>query len=687
MECDKAKRLSYTARAVEIVGKMSLEEKVRLMSGKIVIEEVMADFANPTVENHYNSFPYPAGGNERLGVSEMKFCDGPRGVVCGQSTCFPVSMARGATFDTELEERVGEAIAKEIRAYGGNLFAGVCINNPYNPGWGRSQEVYGEDSFHLGAMGQAVIRGVQKHNVMACVKHFAFNSMENARFKVDVSADPRTEREVYLRHFKDCVDAGAAAVMSAYNKYRGSHCGHSAYLLKEVLKKEWGFDGFVMSDFVWGIRDTVAAATAGLDIEMCNTNFYGAKLVDAVKAGKVPESDIDEAALRIVRTLIAFASAKDPQEYPKSLIACEAHRRLALEVAEKSLTLLKNEGGILPFSKKSVKRLAIVGSLADAENTGDWGSSRVFPPYAIRPKAGLARLLPDCEILHGDGSDPRRDAELARDADAAVIVVGYSHDDEGEFVEEEGMAASVGGDRKKSLGLHPEDIALIQAVCAANPKSVVVLVGGNMIMVEEWKKDASAILMAYYPGMEGGTAIARVLFGEVNPSGKLPFAVPARQSDLPEVDWEAERITYGYYHGYQKLQKEGCPVSYPYGFGLSYTSFGLSDAAFSVGGDSVTASCRVSNEGSREGDEVLQLYVGFSHSMVDRPVKALLGFARVNLKPGESKRVSIACPIEKLKWYNPKTKVWELERMEYEAYLGRSSADEDSLRGSFFVKA
>lgn len=684
MGCDKETRLSYTAEAAAIVAKMSLEEKVFLMSGKVVLDELMADFVSPNAEHHYNVRPYPAGGNERLGVPEMRFCDGPRGVVCSQSTCFPATMGRGATFDAELEERVGEAIAKEIRAHGGNLFGGVCINNPYNPGWGRSQEVYGEDSFHLGAMGSALVAGVQRHNVIACIKHFAFNSMENARFKVDVSADPRTEREVYLRHFKDCVDAGAAAVMSSYNKYRGSHCGHSAYLLKDVLKGEWGFDGFVMSDFVWGIRDTVEPAKAGLDIEMCDTKYYGAKLVRAVESGEVPMADIDESALRIVRTLLAFSRAKDPQAYPASLIACGEHRRLALEVAEKSMTLLKNDGEVLPFSKEGVKRLAVVGRLADAENIGDYGSSRVFPPYVVSPRSGLAALLPGCEILCDEGGDPGRAAGLAASADAAVIVVGYSHDDEGEYINDSSIGGvTIGGDRKASLGLHPADVELVRAVCAANPKSVVVLIGGSMIMVEEWKAVAPAILMAYYPGMEGGAAIARTLFGDNNPGGKLPFVLPARESDLPTVDWEAESIAYGYYHGYQKLQKEGVRPSFPYGFGLSYTSFRLSDCAFELDSGALVASCTLRNEGARRGDEVVQLYAGFSRSKVDRPRKALVGFERASLGPGESRRISIRCPLERLAFYDASAGGWELERITYEAYIGTSSADEDCVAGCF----
>lgn len=271
----KEKRLQFTEKAQQIVDRMTLEEKVYLMSGNLSLQDMMADAMGEA--SHYNAKPYPAGGNEKEGVAPMLFCDGPRGVVCGtgESTCFPVTMCRGASFDAELEEEIGHAIGREVRGHGGNLFAGVCINLPYNPGWGRSQEVYGEDSFALGHMGAALVRGVQDEDVMACVKHYAFNSMEISRFKVSVDCERRTEREVYLPHFKECVDAGAASIMSSYNLYKGIHCGHSDYLLRKVLKEEWDFDGFVMSDFIWGVKDTAEAGNGGQDMEMCCTQFSG----------------------------------------------------------------------------------------------------------------------------------------------------------------------------------------------------------------------------------------------------------------------------------------------------------------------------------------------------------------------------------------------------------------------------
>lgn len=689
MKCTKEYRLSFTDKAKDIISQMTLEEKVFLMGGWIgAVPGVVDNMANPGM--HYNYTPYGAGGCERLGLKPMLFCDGPRGVVCGtgKSTCFPVSMLRGASFDTELEYKIGRAIGREVLAHGGNLFAGVCINLPYNPGWGRSQETYGEESFAIGQMGSSLARGVQEENVIACVKHFAFNSMEISRFKVSVDCDRRTEREVYLPHFKDCVDAGAASIMSAYNKYKGMHCGHNDYLLKKVLKEEWDFDGFVMSDFVWGIRDTLEAANGGQDMEMCWTHVFGPKLVEAVKNGLVPEARIDDAALRIVRTLIAFEAAREeagnlPTE---EVIGCKEHIDLALQSAREGITLIQNNG-LLPLDKKKIKKLAVIGKLADKANIGDHGSSRVYPAYVVTPLEGLKLLAPETELIYCDGSDTAAAINAAKEADAVVFVVGLDHDDEGEYVEPQGDEANnfdaMGGDRKDSLGLHQDEIDLINAVAPANKNSAVVLIGGNMLMISPWYKEVSAVLMAYYPGQEGGRAIAEILFGEVNPSGKLPFVLPYDENDLPKVKWDTVSQWYDYYHGYTKLDIEGVKPLRPYGFGLSYTTFSFSDASFTADTDKLLAACTVKNTGSRAGTEVVQLYVGFKNSSVSRPVKLLRGFKRVSLEPGESARVTIDCPIEKLKYYNPRTAAFELEHMEYEAYIGSSSGDEDLLKGGF----
>lgn len=690
MRATKAYRLAMTEKAKELVSKMTLEQKVSLMSGNIDITKMTREQLGGMMEamtdpkNHYNVTPYEAGGIEDIGLPPMKFVDGPRGVVCGndQTTCFPVSMARGATFDPELEEKVGHCIGRETRAFGGNLFAGVCINMPYNPGWGRSQETYGEETYQIGQMGAALVRGVQDEDVMACVKHYAFNDMENARFKCSVTCDQRTEKEVFLPHFKDCVDAGAASIMSSYNRYNGVQCGHHNYLLNQVLKKEWDFDGFVMSDFCWGVLDTVEAANGGQDMEMLWTQYFGDRLVKAVQDGFVPEEKIDEAALRIVRTILAFD--KDHKEYDMSVVGCKEHIAVAKEAAEKGITLVKNNG-VLPLDKAATKKIALIGKLGDTANIGDHGSSWVRPPYVVTPKQGLEAANPDSEVIYCDGSDVEAAKEAAKAADAVIFVVGFNHDDEGEFVsadQAENYTGAMGGDRKETLGLHADDIALIQAVAPENEKNCVVLIGGNMIMMTEWYDAVSSVIMAYYPGMEGGTALAEILYGDVNPSGKLPFVVPVKESDLPYVDWEATDQYYEYYHGYTRLEKNGVKPLVPYGFGLSYTTFAVSDVTAAVNGDTLEVTAKVKNTGARAGDEVLQMYVGFEHSAVDRPVKQLRGFKRVHLEAGEEKTVAITTPLEKLKWYDPSHREWKLEHMDYTIYAGTSADNSDLITTS-----
>ncbi len=690
MRATKEYRAQFTEEARKIVDQMSLEEKVDLMSGNIdlskltpeIMAKILSDMAGDETK-HYNVTPYAAGGNDRFALPAMKFVDGPRGVVCGnwQSTCFPVSMARGATFDPALEEEIGHAIGREARAFDGNLFAGVCINMPYHPGWGRSQETYGEETNHIGAMGAALVRGVQDEDVMACVKHFAFNNMENARFKVSVTCDQRTEKEVFLPHFKDCIDAGAASIMSSYNRYNGVHAGHHHYLLTEVLKKDWDFDGFVMSDFIWGVRDTVEAANGGQDMEMMATQLFGQKLLKAVQDGFVPEERINDAALRIVRTILAFD--RGHKEYDMSVVGCPEHIALAKKAAEEAITLIKNEN-ILPFDKKKVRKLAVIGSLGNQQNIGDHGSSMVRPAYVVTPVEGLKAANPDCEVIFDDATDLEKAKETAADADAVVFVVGYNHDDEGEFVsteKSENYLGGIGGDRKESLGLHENEIELLKQVAPVNPNHAVVLIGGNMIMMNEWYDIANSILMAYYPGQEGGTAIAEILYGDVNPSGKLPYVVPLKESDLPCVDWEATDQYYEYYHGYTRLDKNGVKPLIPYGFGLSYTTYEQSAPEVRIEGNQLVAAVKVKNTGDRAGNEIVQIYAGYENSAIDRPLRQLCGFQRVRLDRGEEKTAEVRIPLEKLKWYNPLRRAWELEDMEYTIYAGSSEALED-LKGT-----
>ncbi len=673
------------AKAGELLAQMSLREKVHQMSGDTPLLSGAIEMYRA-----YNTRPLPAGENLRLGIPGIRFSDGPRGVVMYHSTCFPVSMARGATWDVELEERVGDAIGVEARSQGANFFGGVCINLLRHPAWGRAQETYGEDPFHLGEMGAALVRGVQRH-IMACVKHYAANSIENSRHRVDVQMDERTLREVYLPHFRRCIDAGAASVMGAYNKVNGTYCCHHRHLLREVLKEEWGFEGFVISDFLFGVREARAAVQGGLDIEMPFTWRFGRTLRRLVEKGQLAEALVDEAVLRILRQKIRFAQVGEPERYGPQAVVSDAHRALAREVAQASMVLLRNDpvppGGVplLPVDRRQVRRMALLGRLAAKPNTGDVGSSQVRPPYVVTPLEGLqAAAGQGMDLVFDDGRRVSRAVAAAQAADLAVVVAGLTRRDEGE------NALGGRGDRT-SLRLSRHDESLILAVAEAQPRTVVVLMGGGPIITEAWRAHVPAMLMAWYPGMEGGHALADLLFGEVNPSGRLPCVFPRSGDQLPFFDANASAIVCDRYHGYRLMDRDGHAPAFAFGFGLSYTRFGYSNLRLSAdeiaadGG--LTVYVDVANLGERAGAEVVQLYVGAEGSAVDRPPKELKAFARVHLAPGETRTVELVLPAQRLAYYDDEgATAWAVEPVRYHAYVGSSSRPEDLLHASFCIR-
>ncbi len=657
---------------------MTLDEKVHEMSGN------MGVLGLPVMLVRYNYRTFDAGGSRRLGIPPLRFTDGPHGVALGNSTCFPVAAARGATFDTDLEERVGEAMGIEARVQGANLFGGVCINVLRHPGWGRAQETYGEDPHHLGAMGVAAVTGLQRH-VMACIKHFACNSIEESRFKVDVRVDERTLREVYLPHFKRCVDAGAAAVMSAYNRVNGPYCGHSRNLLREILKDEWGFKGFVVSDFVFGLYYGKAGVEAGLDVEMPLTRCYGRKLRRLVQSGEASEDLIDDAVGRILRQKDRFAGIGQTAGKADLKPACPEHGALAREAAGKAIVLLKNESDTLPLSRERIKKIAVLGPLADKPNIGDKGSSQVRPPYVVTPLEGIRKAATGAiEVVYDDGGNPARAADLAREADVAIIVVGLTAKEEGEYF----PFPPMGGDRT-NLDLPAAHEDLIRRVAEASDRCVVILEGGSAITMGAWKDRVPAILMAWYPGMEGGHAIAEILFGNINPSGKLPMTFPKTTEQLVDFDKRAAQVTYGYHHGYRHFDVEKLEPEFPFGFGLSYTRYGYDNLRLDedrVGPqDRIRAGVEVTNTGTVAGEEVVQLYVGCRGSEVERPVKELKGFTRVALEPGETKTVGLEIDVTDLAFYDVGAKTWRVETTDYTVLVGGSSCTRDLLDASFAV--
>jgi len=644
----------------------------------------------------YHESPFHAARVPRVGLPGIAFSDGPRGVVIGNATCFPVSMARGATWDPDLEERVGDAIGRELRASGATLYGGVCVNLLRHPAWGRAQETYGEDPHHVGELGAALVRGIQRH-AMATVKHFAVNSMENARFRVDVRIDDVALHEVYLPHFRRIVDEGAACVMSAYNRLNGTYCGDHHGLLTEILRDEWGFDGFVISDWIFGMRDAAESVRAGLDIEMPYRMVRAAHLPAALRDGTASWDDVRAAVTRVVSTLLRFDAVLSAPAPEPETIGADEHVALAREVAGRSVVLLRNElvagRPVLPLDAPSLRSIAVNGPLADRVNLGDGGSSDVFSLDNVTVLAGIAAAAPHAEIVHRAGDELDDAIEAARNADVAIVVVGYTADDEGEFIGDpgidlrhlfperdddelaerfraeprlptirpehvrsrHGLGFSVGGDRL-SLLVGEHDEALIRAVAAANARTVVVLQAGSAVIVSGWIDRVPAVVQAWYGGQQAGHGLADVLFGTVNPSARLPFTVPTDPSHLPHFDREADAIDYDLWHGWWRAERLGERPQFPFGFGLSYTSFEISATSVEDVDGCLRVSCTVANTGERDGADVVQVYARYGDG--GTAPSRLMGFRRVEVPAAGSVRVSIDVPRTRLARRDPVTKSW-----------------------------
>ena len=684
------------ARARALLAQLSTPEKLGLLDGDTPFWAGMADIA---LRNASHRHPWPAGQLPRLGLTGLHFVDGPRGVVLtGGATTFPVPMARGASWNPELEERIGTAIAKEARSFGANWVAAVCINLLRHPGWGRAQETYGEDPLHVGALGAAMTRGLERHAI-ACVKHFALNSIDSSRFLVDVQASPRVLHELYLPHFRDCVEAGAGSVMSAYNRVNGRWCGENPELLETILKRRWGFQGFVVTDFIFGLRDGVAGLLAGQDLEMPFRMIFQGSLPEALAQGRLPMARIDDAVLRQLRVQLRVPAGT----YPPALRRCPEHLALARESARQAIVLLRNERAVLPLGP--LGSLAVIGSLAATANLGDRGSSDTRPPAGavVTPLEGLRAARPDLPIHHDAGGDPAAAAALAARCEAAVVVAGLDWRLEGEHIHPGDIApilaqipppdgllrqpawprlrplwqrftsqiawltsyanARQGGDfaagDRTELRLPAEQVALIRAVAAANPRTVVVLMGGGAILCSEWDQLVPGLVLLWYPGEQGGHALADVLFGAVSPCGRLPFTIPTSAAALPPFEPRAPRVVYDLWHGYRRLQRLGEAAAYPFGFGLSYSSFARSDAqaVLQRGSDEgawVELTVRVCNSGERAAAEVVQVYLEPPGVLEERPRRCLVAFQRLSLEPGESRRLRLAIPLRRLACFDAK---------------------------------
>jgi beta-glucosidase len=654
---------------------LTLEEKASLMHGVSIL---------PT-DGTWQSTSLP-----EKGIPGFRMLDGPKGV--GRSstivpiangsktTAFPVAVARSATWNQELERRVGAAMAQEARAVGADTLLAPGMNLAWHPLSGRNQDYYGEDPFLAGEIGVAFVRGVQETGVIATAKHFTANHIENTRLDVNAIIDERTLRENFLPQFRKVVQEGAVgAVMSAYNQLNGAYCAENVSLLGEILKHEWDFPGFVMSDFLWGTYNTVPSALAGLDVEMQTPQIYGEPIVRAVEDGELEVSNVDEHVRRILRAQLCYELDSNPAVPDESKLETDETIALAREVATKSITLLRNQADFLPLSKSRAESIVLVGPLADVENIGDArGSSAVRSSEVVTIAEGLlARtdVASTIELIAGDLMDADDQAKVT-DADVVIVAVGLTDEDEGEGQVGPPLTELGAGDRE-TYGLPEDDAVFLANVLALNENIVVILEGGSAIDLSAWFEDTRAVIMAWYPGVQGGHSIADVLLGDANPSGRLPVSFPKSLSDLQMFPGEALEVEYQSYHGYQRLDRNGVSPFLPFGFGLSYTTFeygGLSAASQTeAGAQVIRLTFTLSNTGTRAGVETAQVYAGAVDSTIDRPVRKLVGFTQTSLEAGESATVQISVPVHELAYYEVGTG-WVVEPGAYKLEVGPNVA-------------
>lgn len=636
----------------KILSEMTTEEKAALVSG--------TDFM------YTNAIP-------RLGVPALSMADGPHGLrkqkgeqdngtaQSEPATSFPTAAATASSWNPENTRRMGEAIGRECRHYGVHVLLGPGVNIKRNPLCGRNFEYFSEDPLLSGAMGAAEVQGVQSQGVGVSVKHFALNNSENYRFMGDSVVDERAMREIYLKSFERVVRQGQpATVMCAYNRINGVYCSENRWLLTDVLRKDWGFDGVVMTD--WGaVHERVSGLKAGLDLEMPgDTAICRRWILDGVADGSLPEAVLDEAVRNILKLIDTYVT---DQAAPKADF--DAHHVLAAEIAEDSAVLLKNEG-CLPLS--SIEKVLIVGDLFEKMRYQGAGSSMISPARLTTPKDAFDQRNISYRWCRGYAENEtearpaliREAVEKAADAETILIFAGLTDYQESE-----------GADREH-MRLPDNQLALIEAVCGTGKPVVVVLFGGAVVELP-FADRVNAILHMFLPGQNGGTAVLRLLLGECTPGGRLAETWPETGGEIPFVDAFGKTTQEIYresvYVGYRYYQTAGKRVRYPFGYGLSYTDFHWSHMTIAEENGVVAVACDVANTGEYAGAEVVQLYVKGPKTAVFKPEKELRGFQKVYLAPGETKTVTITVPLTELRYYHTKAQRWVLETGDYEFQL------------------
>lgn len=658
---------SVEVRVEDLLARMTLTEKV---------EQMATD--KPDFTAFFSVFgPFVTTENKRLGIPPFKATGSSRGATA-LATAFPVSIARGASWNPELEYRVHDAIGKEATAFGMNILLSPTVNLLRHPGWGRAQETYGEDTFHLGEMAVNAVSGIQ-NNLMSQIKHFALNSVEENRFQINHIVDERTLREIYLPHFKRAIDeSNVASVMSSYNRVNGEYMSENRHILNDILKEEWGFDGFVMSDWIHGVNSTANAANNGLDIEMPTAKYFTKdKLLGAIAGNDIAEETIDNINRRILKRKFEWGLFESLPKGNKKDIKSPEHRQLALDAARESITLLKNRHKALPLDRDNLSDIVVMGNSANQMRLGDLGSSQVWDIFGTTPLAGIRQQAGNVKVSSYTHNNTWFASWHALFADAVIVVASLNAWDEGEWIPETDFLG-LGGDRR-DLSLHPEDVAIIKAAARFNQRVIVVIEAGSAVTMGDWIDDVEAVVMAWYPGVKGGQAIGEVMFGDVNPSGKTPVTFPVDESQLYTFGSLDAEVEYGFFQGYRYYDKLNLAPQFPFGHGLSYTTFEYNQVdvtSQNINGDDVfVVNVEVTNAGDKAGAEVVQVYTGYGNSSVERAERDLKGFKKISLAANETKTVSIQVPHTSLRYYDVDTAAWVLEDISYRMEIGSSSRD------------
>ena len=714
LSCGQAERKAETP--VYLDESRPLEERVEDALSRMTLEE--------KVKILHAQSKFSSAGVPRLGIPDLWTTDGPHGIrpevlwdewsqagwTNDSCVAFPALTCLAATWSEEMSALYGKSIGEEARYREKDVLLGPGVNIYRTPLNGRNFEYMGEDPYLASRMVVPYIQEVQKNGVAVCVKHFALNNQESLRHQYDAIIDDRTLNEIYLPAFKAAVQEGGAwSIMGAYNLYKGQHLCHNQYILNDILKKDWGFDGAVISDW-GGCHDTDQAITNGLDLEfgtwtdgltMGATNGYDAyyladPYLERLRDGRASEEVLNEKARRVLRLNFRTAMRKDK---PNGSLCSPEHYDAARRIADEGIVLLKNNDNVLPISRKAGSRILVVGENAVKMMTVGGGSSslkvqrEVLPLDGIRAAAGEGVTVEfergyvgdisgsyNGVVTGQDLSESRSAEELiedaclkAKDADAVIFIGGLNKSSHQDCEDSD----------RFGLGLPYGQDAVIEALAKANPRLAVVIVSGNAVAMP-WVDNVNAIVEAWYCGSQSGTALADIIFGDVNPSGKLPVTFPVRLEDngahaLGAYDPASTEAHYseGIFVGYRWAQKKDIKPLFAFGHGLSYTTFSYSEAEISrttmSENGKVTVSVNVTNTGDREGKEIVQLYIGDDECSVERPVMELKAFRKVSIKPGETVKVSFPVNADMLKFYG--NDGWTLEKGSFTAYVGAASDD------------